>query len=179
MNSKAVRAHALHINTKASVSMQYILKNIWYGRDPAVKQLRLTNFQSHTCLKMHCIFLLHFALSDINDCGNQCKNGARCIDLVNDYKCDCLQSMQTGKNCDKGMYLILVPSELFIHLMFSSTTECLCFRKALFQRDQTTYKETKFIAHQSGMQGRLSRYIHIMTACKYMYNVVSFFCYNK
>ena len=37
---------------------------------------------------------------DVDECAlNPCKNGATCVDLVNDYNCSCFGSWK-GKNCD-------------------------------------------------------------------------------
>lgn len=46
--------------------------------------------------------------SDIDDClGNPCENGGKCIDDVNDYKCDCSDTIgdtrYTGKNCETAL----------------------------------------------------------------------------
>ena len=30
-----------------------------------------------------------------------CQNGARCIDMENDYKCECTEGF-TGANCEEG-----------------------------------------------------------------------------
>ena len=41
-------------------------------------------------------------IPDIDDCkGNPCSNDAKCVDLVNDYKCECKPGYE-GKNCDKS-----------------------------------------------------------------------------
>ena len=49
-------------------------------------------------------FLISFSvrLSDIDDCAVQpCLNGGNCIDLGNDYTCNCTDGY-TGKNCSVG-----------------------------------------------------------------------------
>lgn len=39
------------------------------------------------------------ASSDVNECRhNPCKNGGRCVDLVNDFHCECADSWK-GKTC--------------------------------------------------------------------------------
>lgn len=36
---------------------------------------------------------------DVNECGrNPCQNGARCVDLLNDFYCDCVDNWK-GKTC--------------------------------------------------------------------------------
>ena len=40
--------------------------------------------------------------SDVNECSpDPCKNGAKCVDLVGSYRCDC-KSGYTGGNCETG-----------------------------------------------------------------------------
>ncbi|UMM15932.1 hypothetical protein L5515_013159 [Caenorhabditis briggsae] len=38
---------------------------------------------------------------EINECGwNKCRNGAKCVDLFNDYRCDCADGWM-GRNCER------------------------------------------------------------------------------
>lgn len=38
---------------------------------------------------------------EINECGwNKCQNGAKCVDLFNDYRCDCADGWM-GRNCER------------------------------------------------------------------------------
>ena len=38
---------------------------------------------------------------EISSCdNNECKNGAKCIENGNDYKCQCINSGYSGKNCE-------------------------------------------------------------------------------
>ena len=49
---------------------------------------------------------------DINDCAGQpCKNGATCIDAVNDYTCNCVVGY-TGKNCSIGKHRLCLFQKL-------------------------------------------------------------------
>ena len=46
---------------------------------------------------------------DVDECAlNPCKNGATCVDLLNDYSCSCV-GLWKGKNCDviKGEVLFV------------------------------------------------------------------------
>ncbi|EGT51816.1 hypothetical protein CAEBREN_08942 [Caenorhabditis brenneri] len=46
---------------------------------------------------------------EINECGwNKCQNGAKCVDLFNDYRCDCADGWM-GRNCEHQSYLPLQP----------------------------------------------------------------------
>ena len=43
-------------------------------------------------------------LSEINECSpNPCKNGAKCVDLVGSFRCECKPGF-TGANCEKGKW---------------------------------------------------------------------------
>lgn len=45
---------------------------------------------------------------DIDECTfNTCKNGATCMDLLNDYQCLC-DAGYTGKNCESGKYYTFI-----------------------------------------------------------------------
>ena len=44
--------------------------------------------------------------TDINECASRpCKNGAVCVDLVNDYRCDRCYKPYSGKNCHSKLSL--------------------------------------------------------------------------
>ncbi|CAP35870.2 Protein CBG18408 [Caenorhabditis briggsae] len=46
-------------------------------------------------------YKLQFSFPEINECGwNKCRNGAKCVDLFNDYRCDCADGWM-GRNCER------------------------------------------------------------------------------
>lgn len=48
------------------------------------------------------LFYYLMVLTDIDDCHNHtCRNGATCVDGVNDYSCSCVFGF-TGPNCETG-----------------------------------------------------------------------------
>lgn len=45
------------------------------------------------------ITVLTLDLPDVNECGRKpCQNGGECVDLVNDFYCDCVDNWK-GKTC--------------------------------------------------------------------------------
>ena len=48
-----------------------------------------------------------FQLSDINEClPNPCHNGATCVDLIGNYRCNC-KAGYTGGNCETGSKFLI------------------------------------------------------------------------
>ena len=47
--------------------------------------------------------MLSFLLLDVDECKvrNPCKNGAKCVNSVGGYSCQCPENFK-GKNCDQG-----------------------------------------------------------------------------
>lgn len=53
------------------------------------------------------LFYCFMVLIDIDDCrSHTCRNGATCVDGVNDYTCSCVFGF-TGPNCETGKLLLL------------------------------------------------------------------------
>ena len=49
---------------------------------------------------------MHLLFLDVNECeANPCKNGGTCVDLVGDYRCDCVPGY-TGEDCEKGTHYL-------------------------------------------------------------------------
>ena len=56
----------------------------------------------------------YFQLIDVDECQNSpCKNGGTCINIINGYRCECMNGA-SGKNCENGWYRSI--SSIFIHL---------------------------------------------------------------
>lgn len=51
-----------------------------------------------------------FVSSDVDDCRhNLCKNGGKCVDLVNDFYCECQNSWK-GKTCHSRKHFLFSSS---------------------------------------------------------------------
>ena len=49
---------------------------------------------------------MNFLFLDINECeANPCNNGGTCVDLVGDYRCDCVPGY-TGADCETGTHYL-------------------------------------------------------------------------
>lgn len=60
-----------------------------------------------------------FQLSDINEClSNPCHNGATCVDLIGNYRCNC-KAGYTGGNCETGSNFLI---EQLISIRFADSS---------------------------------------------------------
>lgn len=47
---------------------------------------------------------------DVNECSrNPCQNGGQCVDLINDFMCNCVDNWK-GKTCHSRKFVLLAPT---------------------------------------------------------------------
>lgn len=65
--------------------------------------------------------------ADVNECRhNPCKNGGRCVDLVNDFYCECADNWK-GKTCHSRELWDSVLMRVFMSTAWSGLNSTVCF----------------------------------------------------